>query len=177
MNQEFECRGTVSRAVAFAAAVLDGRPDLAQAMEAYTVAAGITGDADVQAAAALHGAARSCGEDAVRARFGERIARLTRAGRADEGADGWQKSRLRAVRKMSIADQDEQQVILAVHLSELRALGRGLSGQDAGRINLTMRHWYHTSVAQALSPLARTAAYREYRALIGEIFGEARVGK
>ena len=177
MNQEFECRGTVSRAVAFAAAVFDGRPGLAQAMEAYTVAAGMTGNADVQAAAALHGAAQVCGSDAIRARFGDRIARLTFAGCADEGEDGWQKSRLRAVRKMSIADPDEQQVILAVHLSALRAPGRGLSGQDAGRINLTMRHWYHTSVAQALSPLAQTAAHREYRALILEIFGGAQVGK
>lgn len=174
MNQEYECRGTVARALAFTAGVLDGRPELARAMETYAVAATLTEDPEALAASALSEALKICGPEAVRARFGERIARLSGICPDGDAPEGWQKTRLRAVRKMTIADPPEQKLLLAIHLSALRALERGT---DGARVHPTMLHWYHSSVAQALAPLSGTGAYREYRALIGRLFGGARDGK
>lgn len=188
MNTEFDRHGPFARAVAFAAYAHDGAmgegtglPSVMCSLEAAAIAAAMTNDPDVLAAAVLQGVTDRCGVDEgeLRAKFGRRVAALAcafpdAAGAGDVG--NWQKQCLRTVNRLRGASREQMILVLSSHLGRLRALRRTLAARGDGAWrhvfprNRSLQRWYHASVAGALEPLAGFEAHAEYLRLIEELF-------
>lgn len=190
MNTEFDRHGAFARAVAFAAYAHDGQtrkggalPYIVHLMEAAAIAATLTNDPEVLAAAVLHDVIEDCGVTDVelRARFGRRVAQLVRAVSEEKEADAqgsWQKRKLHTVTHLRAASREVLILTLADKLSNLRALDRDLQVHGAAlwqrfnQTNPSMHRWYYASVAEALAPLADTEAYAELQQRRKRVFGE-----
>ena len=180
----------LTAAVAFAARAHEGQtcrstdaPRIVHPMEVAAIAATMTSDHEILAAAMLHDVIESCGvtEDELKAQFGERIARMVRVMSEEKGPDaeeGWQKRKLISINRLRAASHDQLILTLADKLSSLRAIRRDLSTygdalwQRFNQRSASMHCWYFASVLESLAPLSDTDAYREYRDLMNQIFGE-----
>ena len=180
----------LTAAVAFAARAHEGQtcrstdaPRIVHPMEVAAIAATMTIDHEILAAAMLHDVIESCGvtEDELKAQFGERIARMVRVMSEEKGPDaeeGWQKRKLFSINRLRAASHDQLILTLADKLSSLRAIRRDLSTygdalwQRFNQRSASMHCWYFASVLESLAPLSDTDAYREYRDLMNQIFGE-----
>ena len=180
----------LTAAVAFAARAHEGQtcrstdaPRIVHPMEVAAIAATMTSDHEILAAAMLHDVIESCGvtEDELKAQFGERIARMVRVMSEEKGPDaeeGWQKRKLFSINRLRAASHDQLILTLADKLSSLRAIRRDLSmygdalWQRFNQRSASMHCWYFASVLESLAPLSDTDAYREYRDLMNQIFGE-----
>ena len=189
MNTEFDRHSPFAKAVAFAAYAHDGQnrkgtalPYIVHPMEAAAIAATMTNDPEVLAAAVLHDVIEDCGvsENEIRVRFGRRVAQLVRAESEEKEADAqtsWQKRKLRTVNRLRVASREEMILVLADKLSNLRSMERDLRAagpalwQRFNQTNPSMHKWYYSSIAEMLRPLEDTDAYREYAALIPRVFG------
>lgn len=189
MNVEFDRHGAFARAVAFAAYAHDGQsrkgtalPYMVHPVETVAIAATMTNDPEVLAAAALHDVMEDCGvtETELRSRFGRRVAALVRAESEDKSPDAqgtWQTRKLRTVSRLRAASREELILTLADKLSNLRAMDRDLAAvgpalwQRFNQTNPSMHKWYYTSIGEALKPLAEFDAYREYAQLLNRVFG------
>ena len=190
MNTDFDRHGLFSRAVAFAAFAHDGQlrkggalPYLIHPMEAATIAATLTNDPEILAAAVLHDVIEDCGvtEDTLRARFGRRVAHLVRmqSEEKDEDRQGtWQKRKLQTINRLRAAPRELLILTLADKLSNLRSIERDLQAhgsalwQRFNQNNPSMHRWYYASVAETLRPLEGAAAYEEYLRRLAETFPE-----
>ena len=180
----------LTAAVAFAARAHEGQtcrstdaPRIVHPMEVTAIAATMTSDHEILAAAMLHDVIESCGvtEDELKAQFGERIAKMVRVMSEEKGPDaeeGWQKRKLFSINRLRAASHDQLILTLADKLSSLRAIRRDLSTygdalwQRFNQRSASMHCWYFASVMESLAPLSDTDAYREYRDLMNQIFGE-----
>ena len=180
----------LTAAVAFAARAHEGQtcrstdaPRIVHPMEVAAIAATMTSDHEILAAAMLPDVIESCGvtEDELKAQFGERIARMVRVMSEEKGPDaeeGWQKRKLFSINRLRAASHDQLILTLADKLSSLRAIRRDLSTygdalwQRFNQRSASMHCWYFASVLESLAPLSDTDAYREYRDLMNQIFGE-----
>ena len=180
----------LTAAVAFAARAHEGQtcrstdaPRIVHPMEVAAIAATMTSDHEILAAAMLHDVIESCGvtEDELKAQFGERIAKMVRVMSEEKGPDaeeGWQKRKLFSINRLRAASHDQLVLTLADKLSSLRAIRRDLSTygdalwQRFNQRSASMHCWYFASVMESLAPLSDTDAYREYRDLMNQIFGE-----
>lgn len=188
MNVEFDRHGAVAKAVAFAAYAQDGRsregtalPCIVHSMETAAIAATMTDDPDVLSAAVLHDVAEDCGvtEAELRSRFGQRVAQLVlyMSERPQDDPRGtWQRRKLRTVSRLRVASREQMILALADRLGSLRAIHRAQREQGSmiwqrlGQANPSMHRWYYASVADALRPLEAFDAYREFVALIDQVF-------
>lgn len=166
---------------------LDGAPAALHALEAATIAAALTDDADVIAAAALHDTVEDAGValSDIEARFGARVAALVCADTeprvAGEAPDeSWQRRKQATIDRLRASgDPQEAVIVLSDKLSNMRALYRGrLRLGDAMWQHFHQRdperhHWYYRALADALSGLRDTPAWREYDWLIAQVFDEA----
>lgn len=185
--------GLLTDAMAFAAAAHgearrkgDGVPAILHAMEAAVVAASLTQDEEVLAAAVLHDTVEDAGADLgdIRARFGPRVAALVGAESEDKmrhlpPGRSWRARKEAAIAGLLAAEDPGVAVVtLGDKLSNLRSLYRckeekGAAMWDAfHQKDPAQHHWYYRTIAGALSPLARTAAWREYDWLIRQVFEE-----
>jgi len=189
MNTDFDRHGAYARAVAFAAYAHDGQtrkgtalPYIVHPMEAAAIAATMTNDPEVLAAAVLHDVIEDCGvtETEIRVRFGKRVAQLVKVESEEKETDprgSWQKRKLRTVNRLPAAPRDVMILTLSDKLSNLRSIRRDLAvhgpalWQRFNQTNPSMQRWFYASVGEALAPLAETDAHREYMALVKEIFG------
>ena len=189
MNTEFDRHSAFARAVAFAAYAHDGQsrkggalPYIVHPMEAAAIAAAMTNDPEVLAAAVLHDVIEDCGvsETEIRVRFGKRVAQLVMAETEDKNGDpraSWQMRKLRTVNRLLAAPRDVMILTLADKLSNLRSIRRDLQihgpalWQRFTQTNPSMQRCFYASIGEDLAPLAEFDAYREYMALIKEIFG------
>ena len=176
-------------AIAFAAKAHEGQmrkgsdtPYIVHPMEAMAIAATLTDDIEVLAAAALHDVAEDCGvtEAELRRLFGERVARMVMfetERKEPDAAASWQKRKLRTVNRLRAADRDGLILTLADKLSNLRSMERDLKTvgpalwQRFNQTNPSMQRWYYASVCESLRALSDTAAWQEYSALIDRVFG------
>lgn len=193
MNLEFDRHGLVAKATAFAAYAHDGQtrkggalPYILHPMETANIAATMTNDPEVLAAALLHDVAEDCDvtEAELRARFGKRVAALVMLVTEQKTPDAqgsWQRRKLRTVNRLRAAGREQLILTLADKLSNLRSIRRDLQTyggavwQRFNQTNPTMQHWFYASVAEGLRPLEDTDAYREYVLLVEEVF--ARQGR
>ena len=165
----------------------DGLPAVLHAMEAAAVAASLTSDEAVLAAAVLHDTVEDAGVDLedIRARFGERVAGLVWAESEDKMThlppeESWRVRKEAAIEQLRAA-QDPGVAVIALgdKLSNLRALYRSKERQGAAmwacfhQRDPEAHHWYYRTIAEVLSPLAASAAWREYDWLLRQVIDEA----
>ena len=157
-------------------------PYIVHPMEAVSIAATMTDDPEVLAAAALHDVAEDCGvtPEELNRLFGARVARLVafQSEKKEPNAQAsWQRRKLRTINHLRIAGREEMILTLADKLSNLRSIDRDLRAQGPAfwlrfnQTNPSMHHWYYASIAGMLEPLADEDAYREYVSLIEKVFG------
>lgn len=183
--------GLVTRAVIFAAKAHNGQlrkgteiPYIVHPMEAAALAAGLTEDPRVIAAAVLHDTMEdtSVTREQIEKEFGERVAELVAAEsenkREDQRAeDTWQIRKKESVKHLETThDPDVKILALCDKLSNLRAIYRDL-GTEGEKLwerfhqkDPEMIGWYYRSFILTCAELYRTAAYQEYAELVGKVF-------
>jgi hypothetical protein len=183
----------VNKAIVFAANAHNGDvrkgsrlPYILHPMEAATIAATITDDEEVIAAAALHDVIEDTDVKAARIQieFGERVLKLVQSDSEDKRpelppAETWQERKQETINYLkSIATTEERIVALADKLSNIRACHRDhqrLGDAMWEKFNMSdkeMQGWYYKSIRDALSGLQDTDAWKELDKLVTRIFPE-----
>lgn len=162
----------------------DGMPLILHAMEAAAIAATLTDDLEVMAAAVLHDTIEDCktAPAEIRARFGDRIARLVDVDTEDKMPGVPPDQSWRARKEATIAalgraeDPAAGMVVLSDKVANLRSLYREYrkSGsaiwQRFNQKDPEAHHWYYRAIADAIGALRDTAAGQEYEWLIQRVF-------
>ncbi len=183
----------VTKAVAFAAKAHDGQvrkgtdiPYIVHPMEAAAIAAGMTNDQDVIAAAVLHDTMEDAGvsREQIEIEFGPRVAELVAAEsenkREDQKAeDTWQIRKNETIEHLRrCTDMDVKILALADKLSNLRAIYRDFCAigdklwERFNQNDPAMIGWYYRSFKETCVELDKTTAYAEYVELLDKTFGK-----
>lgn len=181
----------VTEAVIFAAQAHDGMmrrgsrmPYIVHPMEAAAIAASLTQDEEIIAAAVLHDVIEDCGEtrESLAARFGERVATLVQAesqtpqpGRPD----GWLMRKRETVDKLRQGNREMKLIALADKLSNMRAIHRDYIHLGEKVFERFHEHdkkkhaWYYRGCAKLIGQeFGDTDLWRELNALVEEVFGD-----
>ena len=177
----------VTSAVIFAASLHDGMvrrgsttPYIIHPMEAAAIAATLTRDEEVIAAAVLHDVMEDCGVslEELRERFGERVASLVETESQTPGAD-WLARKRETIEKLSRGDRAACILALADKLSNMRAIRRDYAREGEAmflkfHVKDKQRHaWYYRSCTELIArELGDTDGWRELDRLVGEVFGD-----
>lgn len=165
---------------------MDDSPVALHALEAAAIAASLTGDAQIIAAAALHDTIEDAGITIsdIDARFGARVAALVSADTeprtiGESPEQSWQLRKQATIDRLSAStDMGEAIIVLSDKLSNMRALYRGKLHLGDGmwqyfhQQDPAQHRWYYRALAEALTPLRDTPAWCEYDWLIVQVFGE-----
>ena len=181
----------LTQAVIFAANAHDGAtrkgsktPYIVHPMEAAAIAAALTRDEEVIAAAALHDVTEDCGVtgEELAARFGARVARLVEYESQTQFPDpqtSWHLRKRETIEKLARGGRETKILALADKLSNMRAICRDYRREGEAmfaRFHQTdkrLHAWYYRSCAALIEPeLGATDEWRELTRLIGEVFGD-----
>lgn len=178
----------LTHAIEFAAKCHEGQlrkgtdiPYMVHPMEACAIAATMTSDQEVLAAAVLHDVAEDCGVtiQELRARFGNRVAVLvaSESELKEEDAEGsWMRRKQHTIDKLQDACRDELILTMADKLSNIRAISRDYKKLGDGlwkRFNqqdMNMQAWYYKAIRDKLEKLGESAAFSEYSDLVDRVF-------
>ena len=152
-------------------------------MEAVEIVATMTPDQELLAAAALHDTVDDTDVtiEQIREEFGDRIASLV-ASESDtmpEGVseeDSWHARKQAAIDRLARASHDAKIVALGDKLSNMRAITRDYAQQGDRLWNIFHakdhkdHEWHYRGLADALSELHYTFAYKEFEHLINQVF-------
>lgn len=185
------------RAIAFALSAHHGMvrkgtstPYIVHPMEAASIAASMTNDESVLAAAVLHDVVEDTPytmED-IRNRFGERVASLVSSDTEDKmeslpPENTWLARKTATIEYLKRATREEKIIVLSDKLSNIRSCRKeqlliGDKLWERFHEKRKAKHgWYYTSVLHAVDELKDEFAYLEYKRLIEEVFGqESRTG-
>ena len=161
-------------------------PYIVHPMEAAAIAASMTDDEEIIAAAVLHDVVEDTEYTSkdIREKFGERIEKLVAADSEDKretqpSTDTW---KVRKMEKIDFiknqASREDKIVILSDKLSNIRAIYRDylvLGDQVWERFNQKDKNehgWYYRSFVELLSELKEFPAWQEYKELVSKVFGE-----
>ena len=156
-----------------------GFPYIVHPMEAMAIAATMTSDQEVLAAAALHDVVEDTEvtlED-IRSLFGERVAMLVDTESDRPGLrEDWRTRKEDSLRRLSEASRDEKIVAMGDKLSNMRAIARDYTTE--GEVSWksfvikdkSVHAWRYRALADALSSLSDTYAYQEFKFLVDRIF-------
>ena len=182
--------GILEEAISFAAekhavAVRKGSniPYIAHPLEALSIAASITSDPDILAAAVLHDVVEDTQTklDDIKEKFGERIAKLVESESEDKmhgvpPSESWKTRKETTIKALQTASLDEKIIVLSDKLSNIRALYRDIV-RDGDAVwkkfnqkDKKMHEWYYRAIAKAISELSEHLAYQELCWLIGRVF-------
>ncbi len=193
MKQKLEAMETLDvfdRAVIFAAEKHSGAlrkgtniPYLVHPLEAAAIAATLTDDREILAAAVLHDVIEDTDAtvEELKQLFGERVAELVCADSEDKreerpAAETWELRKQETLDFTETASQEEKIIILADKLSNLRAMYRDyldLGEPFWGRFNQKDKRkhgWYYDGICERLAEFAGKPVYEEYRELVGKVF-------
>ncbi len=159
-------------------------PYIVHPMEAAAIAGTLTEDPEVLAAAVLHDTVEDTDTTAgqLRELFGERVARLVGADSENkrEELPAHQTWKLRKQESLDMmrrdTDPDSKIIVLADKLSNMRSLYiQWKTAGDAVWDSFNQKDpaeqaWYYRSIAEILSGLSDTEAWKEYSRLTEEIF-------
>ena len=178
----------VTSAVIFAAELHDrmvrrgsATPYIVHPMEAAAIAASLTQDEEIIAAAMLHDVMEDCGVSfgELRERFGERVASLVEAESQTPGTE-WLARKQETIDKLSRGDRTACILALADKLSNMRAIRRDYARDGEAmflkfHVKDKQKHaWYYRACAALIGrELGDTDSWRELSRLVGEVFGEA----
>ncbi len=161
-----------------------GFPYIVHPLEAVAIVATITADQEMLAAAALHDVVEDTPttvED-IRARFGDRVARLV-AAESDPEVEGmsreasWRFRKEAAIRQLASASREAKIVALGDKLSNMRAIARdyAVQGDELWQLfnvkDPADHAWHYRGLASALEELSDTFAYKEFIQLVDKVFG------
>ena len=160
-----------------------GYPYIVHPLEAVEIVATMTADQELLAAAALHDTVEdtSVTIDDIRAEFGDRVAALV-ADESDEMPEGvseeesWHGRKQAAIDRLRAAGREAKMVALGDKLSNMRAIARDYAVQGESFWNLfhvterSEHEWHYRGLADALRELDETDAFREFEALINQVF-------
>lgn len=163
-----------------------GFPYIVHPMEAVAIVSTMTDDQELLAAAALHDTVEDTDVTAadIEAKFGKRIAELV-AAESDEYTEGvsaedsWHARKQAAINRLANAGHDAKIVAMGDKLSNMRAIARDydeIGDELWQRFHTTDpkdHEWHYRGLAESLSELHDTAAYKEFAALIDGIFVRA----
>lgn len=164
-----------------------GFPYIIHLMEAAEIAATITNDQEILAAAILHDTVEDTEVtiETLRENFGERVAMLVEAesdiridGKSE--AESWHDRKQDSIDRLWKAPLDAKIVALSDKLSNMRAIARDYKEFGDTIWNLfhvkdkAEHEWRFRALARCLSPLADTEAYKEFVYLINTVFDPAR---
>ncbi|MCQ2280009.1 MAG: HD domain-containing protein [Bacteroidales bacterium] len=161
-----------------------GFPYVIHCFEAVEIVATMTTDQELLAAAALHDAVEDTDVtlEQIRDEFGGRVASLV-AAESDvviEGAseqDSWHARKEAAILRLARASRDAKMVAMGDKLSNMRAIARDyeeLGDELWNRFHAPNgkpdHEWHYRGLAQSLSELDGTFAYREFTELVEKTF-------
>lgn len=161
-----------------------GFPYIVHPMEAVEIVATMTSDQELLAAAALHDTVEDTETtiEQIRAEFGDHVAELV-ASETDEphqrpdNIENWRARKQAAMDRIANASLDAKMVALGDKLSNMRAIARDYAKQGDAFWNLFHsknpkdHEWHYRGLANALSELQDTFAYKEFERLINQVFG------
>ena len=156
-----------------------GFPYIVHPMEAMEIVATITPDQELLAAAALHDTVEDTDVtiDDIRKEFGERIASLVMIESVSDDEGTWHERKQKAIDVIANAPLDAKIVALGDKLSNMRAIARDYAVQGDALWNLFHTNdpkdheWHYRGLADALSDLKDTYAFKEFEWLIKQVFG------
>lgn len=161
-----------------------GVPYILHPAEAAAIAATVTNDPEILAAALLHDVIEDAGVtvEELRLRFGGRVAALVVAESENKREDlpaelTWKIRKQEAITRLAAAGRDAKIVALGDKLSNLRAIERDYEAFGESlwqRFNCRdpeEQAWYYRSMTRALAELSDTSAYREFSGLVTRVFG------
>ncbi len=166
-----------------------GFPYIVHPMEAVEIVATITPDQQLLAAAALHDTIEDTDitVDDIRREFGDTIAELVHAesdqlnGELFDAQTGdeettWHARKQAAIVRLRNASHEAKIVAMGDKLSNMRAIARdyAVKGDELWKIfhakNKADHEWHYRGLASALDELSETFAYKEFVALINQVF-------
>jgi myo-inositol-1(or 4)-monophosphatase len=174
----------VAKAYCEATQIGTNLPYILHSAEAAVIAASVTDDMEVIAAAALHDILEDTEVKAwqIQIEFSARVRKLVEGKSGSKNtelpnAEDWKTQKSETIDYLhSIATEDERIVALADELSNIRAClreYREIGDAMWGKANIPdkkMQTWYYTSLRDALGKLQDMAAWREFDGLINELF-------
>lgn len=159
-------------------------PYIIHPMETATIVSTMTSDKVILAAAALHDVVEDTDyaiDDIVK-EFGEDVARLVSA-ESEDKRDDLPSEATWKIRKQETLDhlknkatKEEKMITLGDKLSNIRAIHRDyleIGDKLWNKFNQKDKSehaWYYKSIAEFLSDLSDTLAYKEYVELVGKVF-------
>ena len=160
-----------------------GFPYIVHPMEAVEIVATMTPDQELLAAAALHDTVEDTDVtvEQIRTEFGDRIASLV-ASESDivlgdlPAEESWHARKQAAIDRLARASHDAKIVALGDKLSNMRAIARDYAQQGDALWDLFHakdpkdHEWHYRELADALSELHDTFAYKEFENLINQVF-------
>ena len=161
-----------------------GFPYIVHPMEAVSIAATISPDQEILAAAALHDTVEDTNVtiEQIRAEFGDRIASLVSSetdvvfeGRSE--SDSWHDRKQAAIDRLAKVSRDAKIVAISDKLSNMRAIARDYAMQGDALWNLfhvndpKEHEWHYRGLADSLRELHDTFAFQEFEMLINQVFG------
>ncbi len=162
-----------------------GFPYIVHPMEAVEIVATITPDQELLAAAALHDVVEDTdvSADELRREFGDRIAALVVAesdvfedGVSEE--DSWHARKKAAIDRLARAPYEAKIVAMGDKLSNMRAIARDYAVKGDSLWNIFHakdpkdHEWHYRGLADSLSDLKDTFAYKEFVSLIDQVFSK-----
>lgn len=162
-------------------------PYILHPMEAAVIAASLTDDEEVIAAAMLHDTIEDGGASAkeIRTIFGDRVAALVASETEDKrrGIDPgitWKKRKEESLEELrSAADPGVKVLWLSDKLSNMRSFRRQFDAEGSDmwkRYNQSdpaMQEWYYREIAKSLTGFESSYAFREYVSIIDYLFGRS----
>jgi guanosine-3',5'-bis(diphosphate) 3'-pyrophosphohydrolase len=179
----------VKKAVVFAEAAHRGAvrkgtgiPYITHPMDTAVIAASITKDRELIAAAVLHDVVEDAGitEQELEEAFGKRVACLVMAETEDK-TKSWLERKSATLEHLKTATLDEKILVLADKLSNIRSTARDylmLGETFWNRFNekrKSLHSWYYEGVAEELADLADYPQYQEYVALCKLVFHDQQI--
>ena len=161
-----------------------GFPYIVHPMEAVEIVATMTNDQELLAAAALHDTIEDTDTtiEQIKSEFGDRVAALV-ASESEDRKDGiskeesWHARKQAVIERLANAPLDSKIVALGDKLSNMRAIARDYATQGDDLWNLfntkdpKEHEWHYRGLAKSLSELRDTFAYKEFKQLINQVFG------
>ena len=160
-------------------------PYITHPLEALSIAASITNDDKVLAAAALHDVVEdteyTLGD--IESEFGEEVAALVASDSENKrenlpAEQTWEIRKKETLEALKKSTREEQIIAISDKLSNIRAIyrdcftiGDGL-WQRFNQKDKNKQRWYYEGIAESLNLLRDTFAYREYVFLLNKIFGD-----
>lgn len=162
-----------------------GFPYVIHVLEAMEIVSTMTSDPELLCAAALHDTVEDTKVtlEEIRSEFGDRVASLVHA-ESDEITPGmseeetWRARKQLAIDRLAAASLDAKMVALGDKLSNMRAIDRDYQQQGDALWSLFHapggkrdHEWHYRGLAESLSDLSGTFAYKEFVSHIDSVFG------